>query len=87
MSSKISAEQLSEHNKKDDLWISINGVVYDVTGFVNSHPGKEGPLLHYAGKNGSEGFNKVHPTMDISKAPTVKVIGTFDCSKDSIDKT
>jgi cytochrome b involved in lipid metabolism len=29
---------VAKHNKEDDMWIIINGVVYDVTDFL---PGKE----------------------------------------------
>jgi cytochrome b involved in lipid metabolism len=78
MSSTITLEELSKHNKEDDLWICINGTVYDVTNFLEHHPGKTGPLLHYAGKDGSPGFNKVHPTMDIFKAMTVRNLGKLE---------
>lgn len=73
--SSITVEELSKHDKVNDLWIVINGIVYDVTNFVEHHPGKSGPLLNYAGKDGSVGFNKIHPMMDITKAPSVKNLG------------
>lgn len=46
----ISSEELSQHNKVGDLWISIHGKVYDVTGWLKNHPGGEIPLLHLAGQ-------------------------------------
>ena len=46
----ISSEELSQHNKVGDLWISIHGKVYDVTEWLQNHPGGEIPLLHLAGQ-------------------------------------
>lgn len=46
----ISSKELSLHNKVGDLWISIQGKVYDVTGWLKNHPGGEIPLLHLAGQ-------------------------------------
>lgn len=32
-------EELSIHNKDGDLWIAIDGTVYDLTKFSEEHPG------------------------------------------------
>jgi cytochrome b involved in lipid metabolism len=31
--------QVAEHNSNDDCWLVLDGKVYDVTGFIGSHPG------------------------------------------------
>jgi len=36
---KISVSELSKHDKVDDLWVAINGKVYDFTSFAPEHPG------------------------------------------------
>ena len=65
MNSKvITSDELKEHNKEDDLWISVYGTVYDVTNF-KEHPGTFKPLLHFAGSDATPGFQKVHPNVDI----------------------
>jgi L-lactate dehydrogenase (cytochrome) len=35
----VSVEQLTQHNTKDNLWIAIDGNVYDMTEFAEEHPG------------------------------------------------
>jgi L-lactate dehydrogenase (cytochrome) len=58
----ITNEELSKHNTKEQgLWVLINGHVYDVTNFLDQHPGKPEVLIHFSGKDGSDGFNKTHP--------------------------
>ena len=32
-------KDLKEHTTEDDCWIAINGKVYDVTQFLDEHPG------------------------------------------------
>lgn len=34
----ISTEEIKKHTSRDDLWMVINGKVYDVTPFVDEHP-------------------------------------------------
>jgi cytochrome b involved in lipid metabolism len=33
-------EEIKKHNKENDCWILINDTVYDITKFINFHPGK-----------------------------------------------
>lgn len=35
----ITAEHLSKHNVKDDCWIVVHSKVWDVTEFLDLHPG------------------------------------------------
>jgi cytochrome b involved in lipid metabolism len=39
MTEPISREELGQHNKDGDLWIALNGKVYDFSDFPSSHPG------------------------------------------------
>ena len=36
-------EEVLRHNLPDDCWLIINGGVYDVSPYINSHPG--GPIV------------------------------------------
>ncbi|KAK9273803.1 hypothetical protein L1049_018613 [Liquidambar formosana] len=57
----ISLDELKGHNKKGDLWISIQGKVYDVSDWAKDHPGGEAPLLSLAGQDVTDAFVAYHP--------------------------
>lgn len=37
---EFTLEEVAKHNKKDDLWIAVKGVVLNVTDWVEEHPGE-----------------------------------------------
>ncbi|XP_034489689.1 cytochrome b5 isoform X1 [Drosophila innubila] len=59
MSKEFSLATIKEHNKPDDLWLVIDNKVYDVTKFLNEHPGGEESLMSVAGVDGTKDFNEV----------------------------
>lgn len=59
MSQKYTAAQISVHNKDNDLWLVLNNKVYDVTKYVDEHPGGLDTLMDVAGQEGTEAFNSV----------------------------
>lgn len=52
----ISTAELAQHNQLEDAWISIAGEVYDVTPFLDDHPGGRLLLLAFAGRDATEPF-------------------------------
>ncbi|GFP90122.1 delta(8)-fatty-acid desaturase 2 [Phtheirospermum japonicum] len=56
----ITSDELKTHNKPGDLWISIQGKVYDVSEWVKTHPGGELPLLNLAGQDATDAFVAFH---------------------------
>ncbi|KAG5059049.1 hypothetical protein JHK87_000078 [Glycine soja] len=54
-SKSYSKTEVSLHNKRTDCWIIIKNKVYDVTSYVEEHPGGDSILAH-AGDDSTEGF-------------------------------
>ena len=42
--------EIAAHNTASSIWLCINGGVYDVTPYLNDHPGGSEIMLHHAGK-------------------------------------
>ena len=49
MATTFSAEEVAKHNNRKDCWVIYRGKVYDVTNFLDQHPGGEEVLLDLAG--------------------------------------
>eukprot|EP00004_Rigifila_ramosa_P022344 TRINITY_DN6094_c0_g1_i1.p1 TRINITY_DN6094_c0_g1~~TRINITY_DN6094_c0_g1_i1.p1 ORF type:complete len:130 (-),score=18.21 TRINITY_DN6094_c0_g1_i1:171-560(-) len=55
-------DEIKKHRSKESLWIVLHGRVYDVTKFVDTHPGGSESLLEQGGKDGTEEFEEFrHP--------------------------
>ena len=66
--------EVAKHCSEKDCWIVIDSVVYDVTKFLNAHPGGKGILLDYAGKDATSAFFALHRKEVITKfGPKLKV--------------
>jgi cytochrome b involved in lipid metabolism len=60
MSQSFTPADVSAHNSPDKgLYIIIDGHVYDVTNFIDEHPGGPKILKRVAGKDASKQFWKV----------------------------
>lgn len=51
---------VAEHNSASSCWTAINGSVYDVTSWIDQHPGGAAPILSLCGTDGSSAFNAQH---------------------------
>ncbi|KAJ8573076.1 hypothetical protein K7X08_009587 [Anisodus acutangulus] len=65
----------SEHNKKDDCWL-----VYDVTSFLDEHPGGDDVLLTATGKDATDDFEDVGHSDDAREMMKKYFIGEIDSS-------
>ncbi|KAJ9641664.1 hypothetical protein H2204_002726 [Knufia peltigerae] len=59
-SKTIKASEIQQHNKVDDIWIVVNGRVYDMTRFAPEHPGGVEIIYSYAGRDASQAYNEIH---------------------------
>ncbi|XWS34209.1 hypothetical protein CRYUN_Cryun21dG0020800 [Craigia yunnanensis] len=49
-------QEASQHNTKDDCWVVIDGKVYDVTSYLDEHPGGDDIVLAATGKDATDDF-------------------------------
>ncbi|KAK1381272.1 cytochrome b5, seed isoform [Heracleum sosnowskyi] len=52
----LSFADVSVHDNPKDCWVIINAKAYDVTKFLDDHPGGDEVLLQVAGEDASEEF-------------------------------
>ncbi|XP_026149560.1 cytochrome b5 reductase 4 [Mastacembelus armatus] len=57
---EVTQEELQKHNSRDDCWTCIRGMVYNVTPYMDYHPGGEEELMKAAGIDGTDLFDQVH---------------------------
>ncbi|KAJ0066250.1 hypothetical protein NL108_004116 [Boleophthalmus pectinirostris] len=57
---EVTPEELQKHNTRDDCWTCIRGLVYNVTPYMDYHPGGEDELMRAAGIDGTDLFDQVH---------------------------
>ncbi|THW23453.1 Flavocytochrome c [Aureobasidium pullulans] len=72
---EFTLEEVAKHNKKEDLWIAVKGVVMDVTDWVEEHPGGPQALFSHMGRDASEEFEMLHDDEVIPKYAAGIVIG------------
>merc|ERR1711939_832141 len=72
---EYSLEEVAKHNKKEDLWIAVKGIVMNVTDWVDEHPGGPQALFSHMGKDASEEFEMLHDDEVIPKYAPGIVIG------------
>lgn len=64
----VTREELARHAQLDDLWIAVDGHVYDLTRYAPSHPGGHGVLLRVAGRDATEEFRAFHSPAVLEQA-------------------
>ncbi|KIM94674.1 hypothetical protein OIDMADRAFT_135397 [Oidiodendron maius Zn] len=75
----LTADEIAKHNSRQSCWVVIDGHAYDVTDFLDQHPGGSAIILRYAGKDATEEYSPVHSPGTIEKElPKDKHLGQVD---------
>ncbi|OSS49746.1 hypothetical protein B5807_05949 [Epicoccum nigrum] len=82
---EFTLEEIAKHNKKDDLWIAVKGIVMDVTNWTDEHPGGPQALFSHMGKDASEEFEMLHDDEVIPKYAPEIVIGKVKGQKVTLE--
>ncbi|CAN6482480.1 unnamed protein product [Victoria cruziana] len=51
--------QVAKHKSRNDCWFVINGRVYDVSKFLEEHPGGDDVLVEVAGRDATKEFDAI----------------------------
>ncbi|KAL3624383.1 hypothetical protein CASFOL_031051 [Castilleja foliolosa] len=79
MAEKVhSFEDVANHNKKDDCWLIISGKVYNVTPFLEEHPGGDEVLIMATGKDATTDFEDVGHSDDAQEKMKEFLVGRID---------
>ncbi len=85
--SQYSLEEISSHNTFRDLWIILNGRVYDISKYSPYHPGGLKTLLMVAGRDGTKLFNQIHSFVNIEALIGKFCIGTVALNSETKKKS
>eukprot|EP01120_Amphizonella_sp_Union-15-10_P006508 TRINITY_DN2106_c0_g11_i1.p1 TRINITY_DN2106_c0_g11~~TRINITY_DN2106_c0_g11_i1.p1 ORF type:complete len:137 (+),score=32.15 TRINITY_DN2106_c0_g11_i1:125-535(+) len=59
MTTNYTREEVFKHNTKRDCWVIRENLVYNVTDFLEEHPGGEDVILEYAGRDITKAFAEI----------------------------
>ncbi|VVD03345.1 unnamed protein product, partial [Leptidea sinapis] len=74
-SKQFSRAELAGRCRADDAVFVIDNVVYDVTGFLDDHPGGHEVLLNAAGKDATEEFHDIGHSLDAKELMKKYAVG------------
>ncbi|KAJ8340129.1 hypothetical protein SKAU_G00347620 [Synaphobranchus kaupii] len=87
-------EEIKSHNMCKDTWLVIHDKVYDITCFLEEHPGGEEVLLEQAGADATESFEDVGHSIDAREMLEQYLVGEVhmddrrkDCTQDTFITT
>ncbi|KAJ1643810.1 hypothetical protein J3B02_006181 [Coemansia erecta] len=60
----FTADEIEKHCTRDSIWIVVHDKVYDVTKFLDEHPGGEEVILENAGIDATEAFEDIGHSED-----------------------
>ncbi|KAL4783698.1 oxidoreductase [Aspergillus varians] len=56
----LTRSEVRQHSTRQSCWVIINGTVYDLTEFLDLHPGGDDILLQHAGRDATNAFQAFH---------------------------
>ncbi|KAL3751507.1 hypothetical protein ACJRO7_012354 [Eucalyptus globulus] len=75
-----SMQEASQHNTKEDCWIVIDDKVYDVSSYMDEHPGGDDVILETVGKDATDGFEDAGHSDEAREMLQNFCIGELDTS-------
>ncbi|KAL2825838.1 cytochrome b5-like heme/steroid binding domain-containing protein [Aspergillus cavernicola] len=79
-------DELLLHSTDGDIWLAIDGTVYDLTAFSEEHPGGKKILLSVAGTDASKKYRKYHGDNILQRYAKDFKIGTLKIEEVNVSK-
>lgn len=76
MAKSFSRAEVAKHNTEDSVWCIIDHRVYDLTDFLDAHPGGSVVLNQVAGQDATDAFYNLHRQEVLDKYSSQLCIGT-----------
>ena len=76
--STFTEAEVAAHASDGDCWIIVSGKVYDVSEFLDDHPGGKAVLLNNGGKDATDMFEMLHSDSVLKKYGQPRVQFSFD---------
>ncbi len=74
---EYTVDEIKTHNTKESLWLIVEGKVYDVTKYVDDHPGGDDIMLeNSSGKDATEAYEDADHGKRAKKMMEDYLIGT-----------
>ncbi|KAJ5638607.1 hypothetical protein N7528_000997 [Penicillium herquei] len=80
----LTRAEVAKHNTEDSLWCIIDHRVYDLTDFVDAHPGGSVVLNQVAGQDATADFYNLHRQEVLEKYRDQLCIGTIEGEKPEV---
>ncbi|RPD67332.1 cytochrome b5 [Lentinus tigrinus ALCF2SS1-7] len=78
MSKLVTFAELKEHRTKDSLYLLLHEKVYDVTKFIDEHPGGDEVILAEAARDATEAFEDVGHSDEARALLKDMLVGDFE---------
>ena len=90
MSKTLTLAEVAAHDREDDCYLIIGNErtggakVYDVTKYLDEHPGGDAVLLELAGKYADDMFEDIGHSMNARQQLKEFLVGTLDATEDEL---
>ncbi|KAG2485772.1 hypothetical protein HYH03_015485 [Edaphochlamys debaryana] len=78
MAKTYALADIKQHTKDKDCWIVVHGKVYDVTAFLEEHPGGYDIILSSTGKDATQDFEEIGHSNSAKKLLDKYYIGEYE---------
>jgi len=75
---EYSKDEVATHNTETDTWMIIHGKVYDVSSFLEHHPGGPEILIQHAGSDATNEFEEVFHSPQARQQLDDYFVGTLE---------